>query len=111
MKSLAPLAIILLVSACGGPPPPTIPALNQEVANELLRYDTKASNWLIYVQKTNPVCNWHLELPDQSAQPTEIDLEQIVWCGASPAPRALGASVIFNYNKADGHWHVTRFSS
>lgn len=104
------LASLLLLAACGAPKP-TIPSLNPEEANSLLHYDSKAENWLIYVRKTNPACLYTLELPDQSAHPTQIDLDHIVTCGGRPSPREFDASVSFVYDPTQQKWVVKRFSS
>jgi hypothetical protein len=112
VKKVAPFCL-LLFAACGAPPAKKaqIPALNPEEAHSLLRYESKAAAWLTYVQKQNPACAYHVDLPDQAAQPTEIDLDHIVWCGATPGPREYNASVVFTYDKAAGHWTISRFSS
>jgi hypothetical protein len=111
VKKLLAAGCLLFAAACSSHKKATIPALNPEQANALLHYDTRAANWLTYVRKQNPACGYHIELPDQSAQPTEIDLDGIVWCGASPGPREYSASVVFLYDKAEGRWKLGRFSS
>jgi hypothetical protein len=84
--------------------------LNPEQAYALLNFDPKAANWLTHVRQTNPACGWHLELPDQASQPTEIDASKIIWCGSAPAPREFSASAVFTYDKAGGRWNLSRFS-
>lgn len=111
MKTFAISGAFLFLLACGGPPKATVPALNPEQANELLRYSPKAADWLTYVRKQNPGCAYHIDLPDQASQPTEIDLDHIMWCGAAVSPREFDASVVFIYDKASGTWKLQRFSS
>lgn len=104
------LCSFLVLFSCGSPKPDT-PPLNPEQANALLQFDNKAKGWMTYVQKQNPGCVYRLELPDQSAHPTTIDLDHIVQCGNRPSPRELDASVSFAYDKAQGKWIISRFSS
>lgn len=114
VKLLAAAALLpLILCSCGAPPKPkaTVPALNPEGAYELLRYDTSATNWLTHVRQSNPACDWHIEFPDQSNQPTEIDADQIIWCSGRPAPLEYRAKAIFTYDPATAHWKLTRFSS
>lgn len=103
-------ACLLLVS-CGGPPKPVTPSLNPQQAAELLHYNNKAQNWLKVVRKQNAACDYRLELPDQSAHPTTIDLDHIVVCGTQPSPRELDASVSYAYDQSQGRWVISRFSS
>lgn len=110
-RFFAVAAFAILTSACGGPPKPSVPALNPEQANALLQFDPRAQNWLTNVRLKNPGCAYHVELPDQAAQPTEIDLDDIMWCGAAPAPREWRASAVFTYDKQAGKWTLSRFSS
>ena len=111
MSKFASLAALLLLVACGGPPKPTIPSLNPEQANSLLHYNNKAENWMTYVKKNNPSCQYILVLPDQSSHPAEIDLDHIVNCGGRPSPREFDASVSFGYDATQQKWVITRFSS
>jgi hypothetical protein len=106
---LAVLAAAILFS-CGAPKP-TTPALTPQTAAELLQYNNKAKDWLIYVKKQNPACEYKLDLPDQISQPTSIDLDHIVSCAGRPSPKEFDASVSFAYDKAAGHWVITRFAS
>ncbi|MBV9302960.1 MAG: hypothetical protein JOY62_16025 [Acidobacteriaceae bacterium] len=101
---------VLLLSACSAPPPPT-PSLLPETAAQLLQYNNKAKDWLTYVKKHDPSCEYKLDLPDQSAHPTEIDLDHIMYCGNRPGPKEYDASVQFVYDKAAQHWVILRFSS
>lgn len=103
-------AVVLSVG-CGAPPKSTVPALTPQTAGELLQNSAKAQNWITYVKKQNASCEYQLELPDQSSQPTEIDLTHIVQCGGRPSPKEYDASVIFEYDKATQKWSITRFSS
>jgi hypothetical protein len=114
MTKLAGLSTVsvLLLGACGGAPPkPITPALTPEIAAQLLHYNGKAAVWLAHVKKQNPSCDYKLDLPNQMTSPTQIDVPHIVWCGGSPSPLELNASVSFEYDKAAGHWTIARFSS
>jgi hypothetical protein len=106
--------VVLLVAVftgCGGPPKPTVPALTPENAASLLRNYAKAETWITYVKKNNATCDYRLDLPDQSAQPTTIDLDHIVLCGGRPSPKEFDASVSFEYDKQAQRWVVSRFAS
>lgn len=92
-------------------PKAEVPSLTPEQASALLQFDNKAHSWLEYVKKNNTGCDYKLELPDQASQPTEIDLDHIVWCSGRPSPKEFDASVIFVYDKAQQHWVVQRFAS
>ena len=103
-------ASAVLLAGCGAPKP-AVPSLNPEQANALLNYNNKAKNWMIYVKKNNPACEYVLDLPDQSSHPAQIDLDHIVSCSGRPAPKEFDASVSFSYDPAQQRWVVTRFSS
>ena len=96
--------------ACGTPKP-TTPSLTPELAAQLLHFDHKAEDWLTYVKKHNPSCEYRIDIPDQSAHPTEIDASHIVWCGNRPSPLEFDASVVFTYDKDAQRWTISRFSS
>lgn len=104
------LAAVFLLASCG-PPKPTTPALNPEQANSLLHYNSRAENWMIYVHKNNPSCEYTLDLPDQSSHPIQIDLDHIVTCNGRPSPKEFDASVSFAYDPDQHKWVVKRFSS
>jgi hypothetical protein len=101
---------VLLLAGCSAPPPPPTPALTTQNATELLHYNNKADNWLKYVKKHDPSCEYKLELPDQTSHPAAVDLDHIVWCGNRPSPKEFDASVQFVYDKAAQHWVILRFS-
>jgi hypothetical protein len=103
--------LFLAVGGCGGPPKPAVPALTPENAAAMLRNYPKAQNWIGYVKRHNPACDYRLDLPDQSAQPTTIDLNHIVVCGGAPSPKEFDAGVSFEYDKNAQHWIVSRFAS
>lgn len=104
-------ALALLIS-CGAPSPQSkIPPLDPQQAGSLLHFNNKAQDWLKYVHRTNPACDYQLNLPDQSAHPTSIDLTHIVVCSGAAAPKEFDASVSFAYDTAQKHWVITRFSS
>ena len=110
-KSFLSLPLVFLALISCGSPKPTTPALTPQTAAELLQYNNKAKDWLTYVKKQNPACEYKLDLPDQSAQPTSIDLDHIVSCAGRPSPKEFDASVSFVYDKDAGHWVITRFAS
>ncbi|MGA8028493.1 MAG: hypothetical protein WB992_15220 [Bryobacteraceae bacterium] len=109
MKKLACLSVLLFV-ACSAPKP-TTPSLTPEEAAELLHNNNKAQTWITYVKKQNASCDYKLDLPDQSANPTTLDLDHIVSCGNRPSPKEFDASVSFAYDKDAQKWVITRFSS
>lgn len=109
-KLLFCLASLLLLAACA-PPKPTTPALTPEMANQLLQYNNKAKDWMIYVKKQNAACEYKLDLPDQNNSPTQIDLDHIVVCANRPSPKEFDAAVSFAFDPATQKWAVTRFSS
>ena len=102
---------ILLLAACSSPPKPTIPALTPQAAGELLHYSNKADDWLKYVKRRDPSCEYRIELPDQSNHPEQIDLGHIVWCGNRPSPKEFDASISFVYDRDAKRWVISRFAS
>ncbi|MFL6414704.1 MAG: hypothetical protein ACJ74Y_03410 [Bryobacteraceae bacterium] len=108
-KTFFALGLVVLASCT--PPKPQTPALTPQAAAGLLQYNAKAKTWLMHVQKENPTCSYTLDLPDQTAHPTTIDVNHIVSCGGRPSPRALDATVTFTYDAQAGHWVVLRFQS
>lgn len=99
-----------MLTACS-PPKPVVPSLTPGLAVALLQQNNRSKNWLEGVKRQNPACSYRVELPDQSAHPTVIDVQQIVYCGAQPAPRVMNASVSYRYDKESGRWVISRFSS
>lgn len=93
------------------PPKAAIPSLTPQAAASLLQMTPKSKNWLERVKKENPACEYKIELPDQSSHPTVIDIEHAIKCGTQPAPRALNATITYTYDKAAGHWVISRFAS
>jgi len=110
MAKLTCFVCVLLLLACG-PPKPTTPALTPEGAAELLHYNNRAENWITYVKKQNPACEYQLNLPDQVSRPTAIDLDHIVYCGGRPSPKEFDASVSFVFDPDAQKWVIKRFSS
>jgi hypothetical protein len=109
MSKLA-CALCFFFVACSAPKP-TTPSLTPEAANQLLHYNNKAEDWLTYIRKHDPSCTYRLDLPDQTAHPSELDLDHIVRCGGNrPSPKEYDASVIFQYDPATQKWIITRFS-
>lgn len=104
------IAAVLLCGACGTPKP-RVPSLTPEEANALLQYNPKAETWLIHVRKQDPSCEYRLDLPDQTSQPTSIDLDHIVYCGNRPSSKEFDAAVSFGYDPQTQKWSITRFQS
>lgn len=101
---------LVILGACGTPKP-RVPSLTPGEANELLNYNPKAKTWMIHVRKQNPNCEYRLDLPDQTSQPTTIDLEHIVYCNNRPSPLEFDAEVSFAYDAQAQRWVITRFQS
>lgn len=101
---------ILLLASCSPAPEPT-PALTPENAVALLQANDRAKNWITYAKKQDYTCEWHLELPDQSAHPNEIDVDHIIQCRITRSPRELDASVQFIFDKAQKRWLISSFRS
>jgi len=101
---------LLLLAACS-PPPEATPALTPENAQALLNADNRALTWIKYAQKQDYSCRWHVELPDQSAHPAEIDVDHIVLCQITKSPRELDASVQFTFDKDQKRWLISAFRS
>jgi hypothetical protein len=106
---LGALSLLLFVVACGTPKP-RVPSLTPEEANGLLHYNPKAETWMIHVKRADPTCEYRLDLPDQTSQPTAIDLDHIVYCGNRPSPKEFDAAVSFAYDPQTQRWSITRFS-
>lgn len=101
--------LLLLVVACGTPKA-RIPSLTPEEARALLNYNPKAQTWMSNVRKRDPTCEYRLDLPDQTSQPTDIDLDHIVYCGNRPSPKEFDAQVSFAYDPQTQRWTITRFA-
>lgn len=108
-KSSAVL-VFLFLAACGAPKA-RVPSLTPEEATALLHYNPKAETWMIHVKKQDPSCEYRLDLPDQTSQPTAIDLDHIVYCGNRPSPVEFNAAVSFAYDAQTQKWTITRFQS
>lgn len=110
MGKVAGILSLVLLVACG-PPKARVPSLTPENAAELLHYNNKAQDWIKYVKRQDASCDYKLDLPDQTNQPTTIDLDHIVVCGNRPSPKEFDASVSFAYDNDQQHWVITRFAS
>jgi hypothetical protein len=112
-RQVAVACVLMMAVAlgCGEPPRPQVPALTPQTAYQLLQYNNRAKNWMIYVRKQNATCQYRLDLPDQASHPVEIDLTHIVWCGGRPSTMEFDASVSFVYDPAQQAWTIRRFSS
>ncbi len=98
------------LAACS-PPKPAIPPLSPEVAQQLIRYDTRATNHLKFVQSQMPGCEYVLHLPDQASHPQSVEVDHIVSCGGRTDLKAYDASAEFQWNQAQGHWELYHFGS
>ena len=103
--------VLALTTGCSTPAKPSVPALTPENAAAILRNYQKAQDWITYVKRHNPGCEYRLDLPDQSNQPTTLDLDHVVVCGGAPSPKEFDASVSFEYDKSGQRWVVSRFAS
>jgi hypothetical protein len=112
-KTLSRVAVVVSIALLGGcgTPKPRVPSLTPEGANELLHYSAKAETWMIHVRKQDPSCEYRLDLPDQTSQPTTIDLDHIVYCGNRPSSKEFDAAVSFAYDPQAQKWVITRFQS
>ena len=99
-----------ITTGCGSAPP-SHPPLSPQVAQQLLRYNTRAANHLKFVQHENPACEYVLQLPDQSPHQDSIEVDHIVSCGGRTDLKAYDASVEYTWNKATGTWEITHFGS
>jgi hypothetical protein len=104
------VAGVWLLPSCS-PPREVTPALTPENAQALLNANDRAITWIKYAQKQDYSCQWHVELPDQSAHPTEIDVDHIVHCQITKSPRELDASVQFIFDKDQKRWVISAFRS
>jgi hypothetical protein len=111
IKFVTCIGLAFLITACGSAPKPRVPALTPENAAAILRNYQKAQDWITYVRRHNPSCEYRLDLPDQSSQPTTIDLDHIVVCRGAASPKEFDASVSFEYDKDAQRWVVSRFAS
>lgn len=107
---VAVVGTAVMWAACG-PPKARVPSLTPEQANELLHYNPKAETWMIHVRKQDASCEYRLDLPDQTSQPTTIDLDHIVYCGNRPSGKEFDAAVSFAYDPQAQKWVITRFQS
>lgn len=110
MSKVVYAALILFLAGCSKPKP-TIPSLTPEGAAQLLHYNTNAEAWMIHVKKQDATCEYRLDLPDQTAHPSALDLDHIVFCGSRPSPKEYDASVSFAYDPDKQQWVIARFSS
>ena len=110
LLKIGALAAVLVLGACS-PPKPRVPSLTPEGANELLHYNAKAETWMIHIKKQDQSCEYRLDLPDQTSQPTTIDLDHIVYCGNRPSSKEFDAAVSFAYDPQTQKWVITRFQS
>lgn len=104
-----PLAAVFCIS-CGASRP-THPPLSPQIAQQLLRFNTRAANHLKFVQHENHTCEYVVHLPDQSGHPNSIEVDHIVSCGGRTDLKAFDASVEYEWNQTKGSWEITHFGS
>lgn len=106
----------LLATATGlflgcGSAPPSHPPLSPQIAQQLLRYNTRAANHLKFVQHEDSSCSYVLQLPDQGPHQSSIELSHIVSCNGRTDIKAFDARVEYEWNKSKGSWEITYFGS
>jgi hypothetical protein len=99
-----------LLLGCGSAPP-SHPPLSPQIAQQLLRYNTRAANHLKFVQHEDPSCSYVLQLPDQGPHQSSIELSHIVSCNGRTDIKAFDARVEYEWNKSKGSWEITYFGS
>ena len=104
---------MMVLVGCGSAPPKKadVPSLNPELASQLLHFNHRADAWLTFVKKQNSSCIYQVDLPDQSAHPTEIAIQHLVTCGGRPAPKEFDATVTFTWDPGEGKWTISQFTS
>jgi hypothetical protein len=101
---------MLYQAGCSSAPPPT-PPLSPVVAEQLLRYNTRAANHLKYIQSQDRTCEYKLALPDQSHHPTSVEVDHIAFCSGRNDLKQFDARVEFQWNKAANKWEIVHFGS
>jgi hypothetical protein len=104
------VAALAFGSACSSPRP-SHPALSPTVAQQLLRYNTRAANHLKYIQSQDRSCVYQLTLPDQSNHPDSVEVDHIAFCSGRSDLKQFDARVEFQWNKAEHKWELVHFGS
>lgn len=101
---------LAFVGACSSPPPQH-PPLSPTVAQQLLRYNTRAANHLKYIQSQDRSCVYQVNLPDQSSHPKTVEVNHIAFCSGRNDLKQFDARVEFEWNQAAGKWEISYFGS
>jgi hypothetical protein len=104
------LPLALALASCSTPKP-AHPGLTPLAAEQLLHFDTRAQNRLKYIKSRNPICDFKVVLPDQSAHPDTITVEHVVNCGGRTDLKEFDSSVEFQWNKTTNEWELSYFGS
>jgi hypothetical protein len=105
------LASAALFQAACSSPKPTHPALSPTVAQELLRYNTRAANHLKYIKSQDPTCVYQVNLPDQSNHPDFVVVDHISFCSGRNDLKQFDARVEYQWNKTENKWEISHFGS
>lgn len=97
-------------AACSSPRP-THPPLSPTIAQQLLRYNTRAANHLKYIQSQDKSCVYQVTLPDQSSNPSSIQVNHIAFCSGRNDLKQFDAHVEYEWNKNENKWEISYFGS
>jgi hypothetical protein len=90
---------------------PTHPPLSPTVAQQLLRYNTRAANHLKYIQSQDKSCVYQVNLPDQSSHPEFVVVNHIAFCSGRNDLKQFDARVEYQWNKNENKWEIAHFGS
>lgn len=108
---LAGLAAALVFESACSRPRPSHPALSPTIAQQLLRYNTRAANHLKYIQSQDRTCVYELQLPDQSNHPDSVEVDHIAFCSGRNDLKQFDARVEFQWNKTENKWEIAHFGN
>src|SRR5690348_5225437 len=103
------LASAVVFEAACSSPRPTHPALSPTVAEELRRYNTRAANHLKYIKSQDRSCVYQVTLPDQSSNPSSIEVNHIAFCSGRNDLKQFDARVEYQWNKDANKWEISYF--
>jgi hypothetical protein len=103
------LGLVLVFEAACSSPRPTHPGLSPTVAQELLRYNTRAANHLKYIKSQDRSCVYQVVLPDQSNNPSTIEVNHIAFCSGRNDLKQFDARVEYQWNKNANKWEISYF--
>jgi len=106
---LASAVPALLFGAACSSPRETHPPLSPTVAQELLRYNTRAANHLKYIKSQDKSCVYQVTLPDQSGNPSSIQVNHIAFCSGRNDLKQFDARVEYEWNKNENKWEISYF--